>query len=403
MVGLQKIFQLISPSQSPAGDPSRHETPFSCGPPVLGNVVTSQSELGQGCAPQSPDNTEDGDDVNADWKHAVRFPSEAQRMAVLQSLQVLHTEPEQRFDTITRYVFCYEHCFLAPTMQAALPTAVWLRVFCRLMASIFKTPVALVALIESDQLWFKSVAGPFGSCITRQGSLCDQILVPDSAEVLFVEDLAADARFASSPLVCGDPFVRFYAGAPLLGSAGHRYGTLCVLDIVPRVFPVSLISCLVNFSELVVRELERNAIMATDEGLLLSLGPLSRNKTSLAEPVALVDVNTDGWNVMYANASWAKELGFGADGAVSNTFWNYFHLGDAMTSENERADHIEKSMRMIQPFQMSLCLRNSDACTRAGQGCHCVVFRPATDSLATNIPVGKCFVCVDCVLCVLYP
>jgi hypothetical protein len=252
---------------------------------------------------------------------------------------------------------------------------------CRLMASIFKTPVALVALIESDQLWFKSVAGPFGSCIKRQGSLCDHILVPDSAEVLFVEDLAADARFASSPLVCGDPFVRFYAGAPLLGSAGHRYGTLCVLDIVPRMFEVSLISCLVNFAELVVRELERTAAMAKDESLLLSLGPLSRSKESFLESVALVDVGTEGWNIMYANSSWAKELGFGLSGAVSDTFWSYFH---PVNADTDRIQQIEQAMRTSQPFLMSVQIKNSNVL----EGLQSIVFRPVTDSLAQNIPVG---------------
>lgn len=42
-----------------------------------------------------------------------------------------------------------------------------------------------------------------------------------------VEDALQDARFAENPLVCGAPFIRFYAGTPLISSAnGYRYGTV---------------------------------------------------------------------------------------------------------------------------------------------------------------------------------
>ena len=48
-------------------------------------------------------------------------------------------------------------------------------------------------------------------------------------------DSLADPRFASNPLVTGDPALRFFAGVALRTADGDLLGTLCVVDTVPRV------------------------------------------------------------------------------------------------------------------------------------------------------------------------
>ena len=53
-------------------------------------------------------------------------------------------------------------------------------------------------------------------------------------EVMLIPDTLKDDRFASHPLVIGEPHVRFYAGVPLLSANGIAVGTICVLDIKPR-------------------------------------------------------------------------------------------------------------------------------------------------------------------------
>ena len=51
-------------------------------------------------------------------------------------------------------------------------------------------------------------------------------------ELLVVEDLARDRRFANNPLL-RERGLRFYAGVPLR-SNGLPIGSLCILDVKPR-------------------------------------------------------------------------------------------------------------------------------------------------------------------------
>jgi GAF domain-containing protein len=78
---------------------------------------------------------------------------------------------------------------------------------------------------------------------------------------MIVNDVSQDARFCHSP-VAKQYGVRFYVGAPLVSSTGHRLGTLCFADSQPRVFDDASLKLLCNFSELVTRALERDLVVA---------------------------------------------------------------------------------------------------------------------------------------------
>jgi PAS domain S-box-containing protein len=130
---------------------------------------------------------------------------DALRVDDLCRLHVLDTAPESRFDRITR-------------------TA----------ARTFGVPIALVSLVDTNRQWFKSRQGLDAPETPRNISFCAHAILAEDAFV--IPDAAADPRFADNPLVTGAPHIRFYAGKPLHGSAGHRVGTLCLIDRQPRAF-----------------------------------------------------------------------------------------------------------------------------------------------------------------------
>ena len=133
-------------------------------------------------------------------------PGEAARLAALASYYVLDTPPDSRFDRFTN---------LAARQHGA--------------------PVSLLSLTDAKRNWFKSRVGIDISESPRASSFCTHaILAPH--QVMVVENAAEDPRFMENPLVAGAPYIRFYAGAPIVTPEGHALGTLCIIDYRPRKF-----------------------------------------------------------------------------------------------------------------------------------------------------------------------
>jgi PAS domain S-box-containing protein len=94
-------------------------------------------------------------------------------------------------------------------------------------------PIALISLVDVDRQWFKSTVGIELNETPRSISFCTHtILTPEKP--LIITDAQKDERFQKSPLVCGAPNIRFYAGFPIVTEEGYCIGTLCVIDHKPR-------------------------------------------------------------------------------------------------------------------------------------------------------------------------
>ncbi len=134
---------------------------------------------------------------------------ETERLAELQNLHLLDTEAEPAFDHITKK-----------------------------LARILNVPIALITFVDKERQFFKSQVGlPDDLAKARQTprdeSVCSHVVAMD--DVLVIEDLARDRRFAKNQML-KERGLRFYAGAPLRTAGGHVLGALCVLDTKPRQF-----------------------------------------------------------------------------------------------------------------------------------------------------------------------
>ncbi len=159
------------------------------------------------------------------WQSAPLPADEEQRLAALRSLDLLDTAPEERFDRYTR--------------QAC---------------DILEMPMAMVSLVDAERQWFKSRQGTAREETPRDESVCAHAIL--GSDLFEVPDLAADDRFADSPI---RDTARFYAGVPLVLSDGSRVGSFCVADDKPRVLDDAQREELRALAALVQAELEKPA------------------------------------------------------------------------------------------------------------------------------------------------
>jgi diguanylate cyclase (GGDEF)-like protein len=211
-------------------------------------------------------------------------PDEERRLAALHALNLLDTEPEERFDRITR-----------------------------LAQRVFSASMATFTLIDADRQWFKSDVGAAGKEDARDISFCAHAIVEPDTTV--VEDARYDKRFHDNPLVVGDPNIRFYAGHPVSGPGGEVLGTLCVIDDKPRTREEFDVEALAEFAAMVEAEVASFSLAISDEltGLANRRGfemlgeRLIRAAHRLGLPVSVIYADLD--NMKPINDTYGHESG----------------------------------------------------------------------------------------------
>lgn len=133
-------------------------------------------------------------------------------------------------------------------------------------------------------------------------------------ELLVVLDATLDPCFSDNPLVTGEPFIRFYAGVPLISPSGHAIGTLCIVDTTPHS----------AFDETARRQLRDLASMVLDKLELRRLelarqaGQARFENISAASPDGIVCVDQDGV-ISFWNSAAERLFGHSADDAIGRS------------------------------------------------------------------------------------
>ncbi|KAK9915712.1 hypothetical protein WJX75_003037 [Coccomyxa subellipsoidea] len=296
--------------------------------------------------------------LNGKEKPVVKLaePEAKERHETLCACQILDSAPDPRFDDITK-----------------------------LLCSIFRVPIAIVSLVDTDRQWFKSAQGLPGVTETsRATSFCAWTLLPKNPEVLIVTDATEDERFMENPLVTGAPHIRFYAGAPLVTSNGMRLGSLCVIDKEPRHLDAEQLMVLANFAEVVVREIEKDIARKEETDRLRSQTTgLIGAMDCFSEGIMLVNTDSEMWNILFVNDAWSRVTGFSREEALGKPVFRLFEIPG--TSHEAAMAQYRGVVKKHTSFTIDL-LRN----TPDGRNFRYVSnFRPAsTDALDNNKPIG---------------
>ncbi|NIJ17428.1 sensor histidine kinase [Sphingobium vermicomposti] len=199
-------------------------------------------------------------------------------------------------------------------------------------AALCGSPIALVSIVEDERQRFLARTGLDADETPRDLSFCAHAMLDDA--IFVVPDASVDPRFRDNALVTGPPFIRFYAGAPLLGREGVPLGALCVIDDRPRQDLTAMQrQGLALLARHVMVELEGRrhdqdviARQAEDAQMVAQSDRLFRTLADTM-PQMVWSTLADGYHDYY-NARWYEYTGV-ADGSTDGDGWNdMFHAED---------------------------------------------------------------------------
>lgn len=231
--------------------------------------------------------------------------NEQQRLASLNESGLLDSGTHERFDRLTR-----------------------------LAKRMFDVPIALISLVDSHMLHFKSCDGIANGQVLRDISFCGHAIL--STHPLVVEDAQQDERFFDNPLVVGPPHIRFYAGYPLRLPDGATVGSFCLIAPEPREFTEDNVSVLKDFAAIVEDEFAAISAATTDEltGLFNRRGFYNLGKYAItsarrrAEPLTLAWLDLDKFK--YINDTFGHEEGDNALRAMASLLRESFREADLL-------------------------------------------------------------------------
>lgn len=226
---------------------------------------------------------------------------ERARIVALERLSLLDSPSEERFDRYTR-----------------------------LAQRLFDVSIVGISLIDQSRDWFKSKQGLNVDEFPRRISFSSHAILSDG--LLVVPNALEDPRFADNPLVTGPPYIRFFAGAPLISPQGFHLGTMCIIDQEPRKFGAKDQETLRDLAVLVTEEMHSNVDGLTQLSTLQGLQSASKHILTMSRrhtwPATLLMFDLDGFKSI--NDNFGHGVGNHALVMFSKVLRNVFRASDVV-------------------------------------------------------------------------
>lgn len=154
--------------------------------------------------------------------------NEKERMEAVHNLAILDTEPEERFDSLTKEA-----------------------------VKKLNVAMSMVTVIDSGREWYKSCVGFNQKEGDRSVSFCGHALL--ATNIFIVEDTMKDPRFSDNPMVKNYPFIRFYAGVALFDyKTKQPVGVFCVKDTKPKKLTTEETAIIIDLAGKAEKELNKS-------------------------------------------------------------------------------------------------------------------------------------------------
>ncbi|MGI4800094.1 MAG: putative bifunctional diguanylate cyclase/phosphodiesterase [Janthinobacterium lividum] len=174
---------------------------------------------------------------------------------------------------------------------------------------LFEVPTAFIAFLHRDTQVFPVRLGLDLCGTDRSISFCAHAVAQE--EMLLVLDATLDPRFADNPLVVGEPYIRFYAGMPLVSPSGHAIGTFCIVDDKPHnAFDEVKQSLLRHLAAMLLDKLELRRLEAAHRA-----GQVRFENIAATSPDGIICADAAG-HITFWNAAAGRMFGYPADDAV---------------------------------------------------------------------------------------
>nr|WP_274604547.1 EAL domain-containing protein [Pseudomonas typographi] len=201
-------------------------------------------------------------------------------------------------------------------------------------------------MVGRDRQFFKARIGLDICETSREVSFCAHAIVQD--DILFVPDALKDPRFCANPLVLGPPFIRFYAGKPLVTPNGQKLGTVCLIDSEPRAtFSAENHRNLSDLAELVMDRMEMRRLE-----YVKTVSQARFENIAATSPDAIICSNVDG-QITFWNRAAEKLFGYSAQEIADKSgavivpdSWR--HIYEAELERLRRGDKMELADQTIE-------------------------------------------------------